>query len=124
MLRNLLIVHMHAGITCTALPDFINGTIDYSSGTAALYVYGITATYQCNHGHRLASGDSVRTCTGDGSTPSGQWNGAAPQCPRMFILYLVVPHDSVHTQLWTVELLRLLPMDLLGYQQPQHSQGQ
>ncbi len=26
----------------------------------------------------------MRTCTGDGSTPSGQWDGTAPQCPRMF----------------------------------------
>ena len=28
------------------------------------------------------------------------------------------------TQLWTVGLFRLLPMDLVGYQQLQHSKGQ
>ncbi len=33
-------------------------------------------------------------------------------------------HAILCTQLWTVGLLRLLPMDLLEYQQPQHSQGQ
>ena len=36
---------------------------------------------------------------------------------------IIISHDNVHTQLWTVTLLGLLPMDLLGYQQPQHSQG-
>ncbi len=41
-----------------------------------------------------------------------------------YIIVLVISHDNVHTQLWTVRLLCLLPMDLLGYQQPQHSQGQ
>ena len=35
-----------------------------------------------------------------------------------------VSHDNIHTQLWTVGLLRLLSMDLIGHQQPQHSQGQ
>ncbi len=41
-----------------------------------------------------------------------------------FISELVMSNDYVHTQLCTVSLLRLLPMDLMGYQQPQHSQGQ
>ena len=74
---------LSAGITCSALPDIINGTINYPSGTTAPYDYGTTATYQCNHGHVLTSGDRVTTCTGYGSTPSGLWDGAAPQCPRM-----------------------------------------
>ena len=75
---------LSAGITCSPLPKVTNGTINYSSGTTAPYNYEITATYQCNHGHMLTSGgDRVRTCTGDGSTPSGQWSGAALQCPRM-----------------------------------------
>ncbi len=74
----------------------------------------------------LTSGDSERTCTGDGSTPSGSglWDGATPQCPRMLYYFIIGSHDTVHTQLWTVVLLCLLSMDLLGYQQPQHSQGQ
>ncbi len=38
----------------------------------------------------------MRTCTGDGSTPSGQWNGAAPQCPRMFY-YMVFDHMILYT---------------------------
>ena len=73
------------GIMCSILPSSTNWTINYPSGTTAPYDYGTRATYQCNYGHRLASGDSEeRTCTGDGSTPSGQWDGTAPQCPRRF----------------------------------------
>ncbi len=88
---------MSTGITCTALPNVTNGTIDYSSGTTALYDYETTATYRCNLGHVLTSGDSVGTCTGDGSTSSGQWHVTAPQCPRMFYVCSVVSHDNVHT---------------------------
>ncbi len=42
----------------------------------------------------------------------------------VYDIVFVVSYDNVHTQLWTVELLRLLSIDLVGYQQPQHSQGQ
>ncbi len=71
-------------IMCSALPSITNGIINYFSGTSIPYDYETRATYQCNDGHVLTSGDNERTCTGDGSTPSGQWDGAAPQCPRMF----------------------------------------
>ena len=67
----------------------------------------------------------MRACTGDGRSPSGQWDGTAPQCPRMLLyLFYKAWRDNVHTQLWTVGLLCPLPMDLMGYQQPQYSQGQ
>ena len=105
----------------------MNGTINYSSGgTTAPYDYETTATYHCNLGHVLTTRDSEKTCTGDGRSPSGQWDGAAPQCPRMSQFYYCnwSCHMILYTQLWTVGLLRLLPMDFLGYQQPQHSQGQ
>ncbi len=80
-----LCVHLlPTGITCSVLPSITNGTIDYPSGnTAPYYDYGTTATYQCNPGYNRTSGDSEGTCTGDGNTPSGQWDGIAPQCPRM-----------------------------------------
>ena len=87
---------MSAGITCSALINVMNGTINYLSGTTAPYDYGTTATYQCNYGHMLTTGDSERTCTGDSSTPSGQWDGAAPQCPRTFYYCIIVSHDNVH----------------------------
>ena len=82
-----IIIVLSAGITCSALINVINGSISYPSGTTAPYDYGTTATFQCNIGHVLISRDRVRTCTGDGSTPSSLWDGAAPQCPRMLLLH-------------------------------------
>ncbi len=77
-------------ITCPAPPNIVNGTIVYSPlGTTEVFNYGATAIYQCNHGHNMLTvGDSERTCTGDGSTSRGQWDGT-PQCPRMSLLHVV-----------------------------------
>ncbi len=55
-----------------------NGMIVYS--TTPPFNFGTTATYQCNDGYSLASGDRVRTCTGDGTSTVGQWSGTAPVC--------------------------------------------
>ncbi len=74
-------------IACSVLAELVNGTIDYSrSPNVVRYSYGTTATYQCNSGYNIMiiGRDRVRTCTGDGNTPDGQWNGASPQCSRMF----------------------------------------
>ena len=58
-----------------------NGSITYSTvATEDQYVYGTTATYQCDSGYELTGRDTVRTCTGDGSSPVGQWNGTASIC--------------------------------------------
>ena len=102
-------------ITCSATPNIVNGTIGYSRlGTTDVFNYGTTAIYQCNHGYKLIGEDSERTCTGDVS-PRGRWDGTAPQCLRMFYYWnSLVSHDYVHTQLWTVGLLRLLSMGLVG----------
>ena len=54
--------------------------IAYSSDTTEPYDYGATATYLCDTGYELTGGDTVRTCTGDGSSPVGQWNGTNPNC--------------------------------------------
>ena len=78
------IILLFLGITCPAPPNVVNGTIVYSSlGTTEVFNYGTTATYQCNPGYNITSVDRVSTCTGNDSTPSGQWNSTAPQCPRM-----------------------------------------
>ncbi len=113
-------------ITCSALTVIGNGMIVYSSDRTEPHDYGTTAMYECDPGYEITGGDSERTCTGDSSSPSGLWDGTAPQCPRMFMILYLSCHmiTYTHTQLWTVGLLRLLPMDLLGHQQPQHSQGQ
>ena len=55
--------------------------VTYSIDTAmSQYDYGTTATYQCDSRYELTGGDTVRTCTGDGSSPVGQWIGTAPNC--------------------------------------------
>ncbi|XP_064386513.1 sushi, von Willebrand factor type A, EGF and pentraxin domain-containing protein 1-like [Halichondria panicea] len=68
-------------IRCSALRSVMNGTISFPSGTTAPYDYETTATYQCNRGHVLTNGNRVRTSSGDGSSPTGQWDSTAPQCP-------------------------------------------
>ncbi len=90
------------GITCPAPDSLENGTIGYSSlVTTEPFSYETTATYRCDPGYDITRGNDVRTCTGDGSTPSGQWNGAAPQCPRMFYIFDHM-HDTVNNScgLW------------------------
>ncbi len=87
-----LLVFIHTlffltAITCSVLAELVNGTIVYSrSPNSVRYSYGIRAIYQCNSGYNIMiiGRDRVTTCTGDGNTPDGQWNGTAPQCSRMF----------------------------------------
>ena len=55
--------------------------VTYSSDAAmSQYDNGTTATFQCDSGYELTGGDTVRTCTGNGSSPVGQWIGTAPVC--------------------------------------------
>ena len=71
-------LHTSTGITCSTGPgDVTNGVIVYSSDTTprAPYNYGTTATYQCDTGYEVTSGNSERTCTGDGSSSVGEWSG-------------------------------------------------
>ena len=71
---------MNIAITCSALPAVEHGMITYSSDITEPYDYGTTATYQCDSGYELTGGDTVRTCTGDGSSPVGQWKGTSSNC--------------------------------------------
>ena len=52
----------------------------YSSGTTAPHAIKTIATYQCDIGYILTGGDVMRTCVGDGSSPTGSWNGSTPTC--------------------------------------------
>ena len=68
-------------IRCPALPTVEDAVVTYSSNAAmSQYDYGTTATYECDSGYELTEGDTVRTCTGDGSNSEDQWNGTAPVC--------------------------------------------
>ena len=74
-------------INCPALHEIVNGTIGYSSLVKIdCYNYETVATYECDIGYVITSGDTGRTCTGNVSSSSGQWSGTAPQCPRMYLL--------------------------------------
>ena len=90
-----IIINYFLVITCPAPPNIFNGTIVYSSpSTTEVFNYTTAAIYQCNPGYKLIDGNNVRTCTGNDSTPSGRWNGTAPQCPRMFYYWnSFVSHD-------------------------------
>ncbi|XP_064386538.1 sushi, von Willebrand factor type A, EGF and pentraxin domain-containing protein 1-like isoform X2 [Halichondria panicea] len=67
-------------ITCSALPDIENGVIAYSSDTTEPYDYGTTATYECDTGYELTSGDKKSNCTKSGVNSEGIWNGTIPTC--------------------------------------------
>ena len=54
--------------------------VTYSGDITEPFDYGTTATYQCDSGYELTWGDTVRTCTGDGSSAEGQWNRTALVC--------------------------------------------
>ncbi len=73
------------GITCSksAVSSDIasNGVIVYSSDSMTPpYDYGTTATYECNTGYEITSGDSERICTGDDGSSVGEWSGSAAIC--------------------------------------------
>ncbi len=65
-----------AVISCTSLNTISNGMVAYSPDSLD---FGTTATYTCLEGYFL-EGTSTRTCIGDGSGISGNWNGVAPVC--------------------------------------------
>ena len=71
-----------AVITCPPLPDHPYGNITYSPDNTPPYLFGTQAKYVtvCPEGLERSGGDDVKTCTGDSSSPLGQWNGTAPVC--------------------------------------------
>ena len=68
-------------ITCPFLPDLVNGSLTYSDDRDQneSYAFNVVVTYSCDTGFSLV-GISNRTCTGDGSSTTGAFNGAAPIC--------------------------------------------
>ena len=76
---------------CPPLPAHPYGSITYSSDSAPPYLFETQATYavECPEGLERSGGDDVRTCTGDGSSPVGQWNGTAPNCTGIYNIVTV-----------------------------------
>ncbi len=49
------------------------------------YAFDVVATYSCDTGFSLVD-NSSRTCTGDGSSVIGAFDGLAPFCEGKYIL--------------------------------------
>ena len=71
-------------ITCPALLFPNNGSIDFGGASPdenSTYAFNVVATYNCDTGFSLV-GDQTRTCTGDGNSTTGAFNGIDPICER------------------------------------------
>ena len=66
-------------ITCAGGLTIANGALSYTPDPSPPYDYGTTARYTCNAGYTL-QGQDTRTCTGDGSSTMGAFDGVAPTC--------------------------------------------
>ena len=59
-----------------------SGSIDFSGASSdgnSNYAFDVVANYNCDNGFSLV-GNSSRTCTGDGSSTTGVFDGIAPIC--------------------------------------------
>ena len=66
-------------IVCEALELLEDGSVTYSVGEGDPLVFGTIATYFCDIGYSLM-GEEKRTCEGNGSSVTGEWNGTEPTC--------------------------------------------
>ena len=83
----LLQIHFTIAITCPPLTAPTNGFVTYSSSTSdenGNYGFNAMANHSCNAGFVLV-GNNTRTCTGDGSSTTGVFNGEAAICERKLI---------------------------------------
>ena len=62
----------------------MNGAIEYASDTTAPYDFGTTATHSCNSAYSLV-GVEIRTCGGNGSSITGEWDMIEPSCERKLV---------------------------------------
>ncbi len=85
---------IYTGITCSSSTAPLNGSVTYDSvvDENGTYPFNVVATYSCNTGFSLVGG-SDRTCTGDGSSTTGAFNGMAPICEGM-IFYTIENVDD------------------------------
>ncbi len=68
-------------ITCPPSTAPTNGSVTYSTiaDEKSTYALDAVATYSCDVGFSLV-GNNTRTCTGDGSSITGAFDGVAPIC--------------------------------------------
>ena len=73
---------------CRSLTAPLNGSVTYSSNENDSFPFNSVATYNCDTGFSLV-GNSNRTCTGDGSSIIGAFNGVVPTCQGIYIYILL-----------------------------------
>ncbi len=76
-------LHFTIAITCPPLTAPTNGSVTYSSTSDenGNYAFNAMANYSCDTGFAVV-GNKTRTCTGDGSSTTGVFNGEAAFCER------------------------------------------
>ncbi len=74
---------LNTAITCPPLNDLTNGTVTYNDveDESGNLNFETQSTYSCDTGFFLV-GNNKRTCTGDGSSITGAFDGVAPTCER------------------------------------------
>ena len=85
-----------AAITCPGLNPVTNGDIFYDPDVFDPYDYDTMATYSCDVGYFL-EGNSIRRCSGDGSSTTGSFDGLSPICTGMYVASRVVLLSSPTT---------------------------
>ena len=72
---------LNTAITCPPLNDLTNGTVTYNDveDESGNLNFETQSTYSCDTGFFLV-GINTRTCTGDGSSITGSFDGEAPTC--------------------------------------------
>ena len=72
---------LFSAITCSPIADPINGTVIYSTEADGLgnYVFNVTANHSCDTEFTLV-GNNPRTCSGDGSSITGAFDGEDLKC--------------------------------------------
>ncbi len=72
-------LHFTIAITCPPLTAPTNGSVTSSSDENGNYVFNAMANHSCETGFVLV-GNNTRTCTGDGSSTTGVFDGVAAIC--------------------------------------------
>ena len=78
------LIHRTA-IICPELSAIPDGSISYDPAGTAPFSYNTVATYSCDPGFSL-QGSPTRTCTGDGTSVDGMFDGTSPICARKLIV--------------------------------------
>ncbi len=69
----------------------INGSVSYGGAVTDVngsFEFNVMATYSCDTGFALINSDS-RTCTGDGSSTTGAFDGEVPTCEGEYPIYIL-----------------------------------